>query len=187
MSNSINSVEDASAEVPRGAYLCDVKMTISRIRNPRKFTFDRFPGAYEFGPSGMEFTEPVTVTIPYEVYGSENVSYTAYCYNPLTNTLSQQGITDVQTIVISPTLHALRFKTTHFSQFIIGGGIVGGVIGGLLGGGGGGGGCSMSPDSQAGIVELLLPYIGLTVAMVILKLRDRRKRETGNITTKSEC
>jgi hypothetical protein len=183
MRNAIQSVDDVSAELPQGAYLCDVEVTISRIKNPPKFNFERFTGVYEFGPSGMEFTKPVTITIPYEVSGSENVLYKAYWYNSLTNTLSQEGITNIQTIVTPSGLHALRFKTTHFSPFIIGG-----VLGGLGGffGGGGGGGCSMSPDSQAGIVELLLPYIGLTMAMVILKLRDRRKRETGNI-TKSEC
>jgi len=169
--NSINSVDDVSAKVPQGAYLCDVKVTISPIKNPPKFSFDRFAGSYEFGPSGMDFIEPVTITIPYKVNGSENVSYKAYWYNSLTNTLSQQGITDVQTIVISPTLHALRFKATHFSPFVLGGMVVG------LAGDGGGGGCSMSADNQASIVELLLPYIGLTAAMVILKLRDRRKRK----------
>jgi hypothetical protein len=36
----------------------------------------------------------------------------------------------------------------------------------------------MSPDSQASIVEFLLPYIGLTVTMVVLKLRDRREKNT---------
>ncbi len=175
MWNAIQSVDDVSAEVPQGAYLCDVEVTISRIKNPQKFNFERSTGVYEFGPSGMEFTKPVTITIPYEVNGSENVSYKAYWYNSLTNTLSQQGITDVQAIVISSNLHALRFKTTHFSPFILGG-----ALGGLLGGGGGGG-CSMSPNSQDSIVELLLPYIGLAVAMLILKLRDRRKRKAHNI------
>jgi len=176
------NVDDVSAELPQGAYLCDIEVTVSRIKNPQKLNFERSTGVYEFGPSGMEFTKPVTITIPYEVNGSENVSYKAYWYNSLTNTLSQQGITDVETIVISSNLHALRFKTTHFSPFILGGALVGG----LLGGGGGGGGCSMSPNSQDGIAELLLPYIGLAVAMVVLKLRDRRKRKAHNI-TKSGC
>ncbi|GAJ20395.1 unnamed protein product, partial [marine sediment metagenome] len=82
--NDIDSVDDISAEVLPGAYLCDVKVTISRIKNPQKFNFERSTGVYEFGPSGMEFTKPVTITIPYEVNGSENVSYKAYWYNSLT-------------------------------------------------------------------------------------------------------
>jgi len=135
---------------------------------------ERFSSTYEFGPSGVEFTKPVTITIPYEIsaFGS---SISAYWYNPLTNTLSQDGITDVETIVISPTLHALRFKTTHFTSFLIGGS---GGVGGIFGGGGGGGGCSISRGSQGSIVEFLLPYIGLTVVMVIFRLRDTQKRKT---------
>jgi len=170
---NISKVDDISVEIPSEAYLCDVKVTISRITNPPTVPLERFSSTYEFGPSGVEFTKPVTITIPYEVsaFGS---SISAYWYNPLTNTLSQDGITDVETIVISPTLHALRFKTTHFTQFLIGGG-AGGIFGG---GGGGGGGCSISRGSQGSIVEFLLPYIGLTVVMLILRLRDTQKRKT---------
>ena len=172
MWNAINSIDDVSAEMPQEAYICDVKITISKIKNPQKrnLELDRFSGTYEFGPSGMEFIEPVTITIPYEVNGSENVLYTAYWYNPLTNTLSQQGITDVETIVISSTLHAVRFKTTHFSAFILGGGVAAAL-------GGGGGGCSVSAGSEGNIVEFILPYIGLAVVMVILKMRDARYRK----------
>ena len=161
--------------------MCDIKISISKIQNSQEFNLEHFGGPYEFSPSGIVFIKPVTITIPYEVTDSENVTYTAYWYNPLTNALSQQGITDIETIVISSTLHALRFKTTHFTQFFVGGSSGSSSIS-IGGGGGGGGGCSMSPDSQAGALELLLPYIGLTIAMVILKLKDRRKRKTCNIT-----
>jgi uncharacterized repeat protein (TIGR02543 family) len=177
--NAIDSAEDVSVEVPQGAYPCDIKITISKVQNSQEFDFDRFGGPYEFGPSGIDFIIPVTITIPYEVSGSETISYTAFWYNPLTNSLSQQGITDIETIVISSTLHAMRFKTSHFSQFLIGGNFGGSSSSSS---GGGGGGCSMSPDSQASAAELLLPYLGLIVAMIVLKLRDRRKRKTCNIT-----
>ena len=175
---SITNIDDVSAEIPRGAYLADVKVTISRIRNPQKRSSNNRTFLYEFGPSGTTFSEPVTITIPYNattLVGSPS----AYWYNPLTGVYSQEGITDVEVIQISSGLYALRFKTTHFSIF--GGG---GSFGGLLGGGGGG--CSMSPNSQDSIAGLLLPYIGLAVAMVVLKLRDRRKRKAHNI-AKSEC
>jgi len=137
-------------------------------------------GAYDFGPSGVEFSQPVTVIIPYKYTGSED-SALAYWYNSLIDEFSQQGITDVETILVSQTLHALRFKTTHFTPFYVF--LVSGAAGAAAGGGGGGGGgCSMSPNSQDSIVELLLPYIGLAVAMVVLKLKDRRKRKAPNIT-----
>jgi hypothetical protein len=174
--NAINSIDDVSSEMPQGAYLCDVEVTISLTRNPPKFPLDYHSSLYEFGPSGIDFVEPVTITIPYEVNGSENLSYTAYWYNPVTGTFSQQGITDVETIVISSTLHALRFKTTHFSAYILGGAVAGGLS---LGGGG----CSISSGGEGNIVEFILPYIGLVVIMVMLKVWDARRRKARNMTT----
>lgn len=179
--NSINSVDDISIEVPAGSYPFDIKVTISKITNPLAFTLQCL-GAYDFGPSSIEFSQPVTIIIPYNFTGSEDLAL-AYWYNSLTDELSQQGITDVETIEISQTLHALRFKTTHFTPFYI---LLASTGAAASGGGGGGGGCSMSPDSQASAVELLLPYIGLIVVMVVLKLQDKRKRKARNI-TKSEC
>ena len=170
-----SSADDVSIIVPAGAYSCDIKITISRVKNPPKFTLDRFSIPYDFGPSGINFDQPVTITIPYEVLASGN-SPSAYWYNSLTGTHSQQGITDVESIVISPTLHAVRFKTTHFTQFFVGGSSSGGSSSVSGGGGGGGGGCSMSRNQQGSLPEFLLPYIVLSVVMVIIRYRDARNR-----------
>jgi hypothetical protein len=181
----ISGVNDVSVIVPPGAYSCDIKITISRVKNPPKIAMERFSLPYEFGPSGAEFSEPVTITIPYDVPASGK-STSAYWYNPLTAALSQEGITDVNNnIEISPTLHALSFKTTHFTQFLIGGG--GGSSSGIFGGGsggggGGGGGCSISLNNQGSLTEFLLPYIGLIVVMVIIKRRDARNRKACSTT-----
>jgi len=181
---SITSVDGVSITVPARAYLCDIKITISRVKNPPKIAMERFSLPYEFGPSGAEFAKPVTITIPYEATASSE-STSAYWYNPLTATLSQEGITNVEDIVISPTLRALRFQTTHFTQFFIGGGGSGsnGGVSGIGGGGGGGaGGCSISHNYQGNLVEFLLPYIGLMVVMLIIKRRDTQNRKTRKTT-----
>jgi hypothetical protein len=173
---SITSVNDVSVVVPAGACLCDMKIAISKMKNPQAFTFAKqCLGGYDFGPSGMQFSQPVTVTIPYTPSGS-GTSVSAYWYNSLTGAISQQGISSVQDIVISPTLHALQFKTTHFTPFYL-----------LLAsgrGGGGGGGCSMSVcgEGDIDIVGFLLPYVGLAVVMLVLKLWDRRNRKVHGIT-----
>jgi len=93
-----------------------------------------------------------------------------YWFNSLTGTLSQQGITNIRDIVISSTLHAVSFETMHFTPFYLleGGATV------TLGGGGGGGGCSVSSGSEGNIVDFILPYVALTLFMLILKWRDRR-------------
>ncbi|MGD2094477.1 MAG: putative Ig domain-containing protein [Phycisphaerales bacterium] len=176
---SISNKEDVSITVSAGTCSCDVEMTISRINNPQNFTAPCL-SSYDFGPSGIQFNQPVTVTIPYSVSSSTG-SALPYWYNSLTGALSQQGITDVRDIAISPTLHAISFKTTHFTPFyVLGGG--GGIAGALGGGGGGGGGCSLSAGNEGNIFDFILPYIGLAVVMLILKVRDVRQRKASHIT-----
>ena len=170
---NIDDVTDVSVTIPAGACPHDVAITISKVSNPAKISVNRLSSHYEFGPSGIEFDEPVTIIIPYEVTSSQ-ISPSAYWYDILLCSLSQEGISNIEIIEISPTLNALRFQTTHFTQFLVGGEIIGG-------GGGGGGGCSMSPNSQGNIVEFLLPYFGLAVVMTIIKLRDKQRKKTHNI------
>jgi hypothetical protein len=169
-------VEDVSVTVPAGACSCDIQITISEIKNPQEFTVPCL-AAYDFGPSGIQFNQPVTITIPYAVPASQG-SVTPYWFNPLTGALSQQGITDIKDIVISPTLHALFFKTTHFTPFYVVEGTTGGTSGG-------GGGCSVSATGNGSIVEFLLPYMALAAAMMILRLCDAHQRKERRL-TKSE-
>jgi len=176
---SITSVDDVSVVVPPGACSSDVRITISEIKNQPAFTVPCLSSC-DFDPSGIVFDQPVTITIPYVVSDSQG-SATPYWYNSLSGALSQQGITDIQDIVISPTLHALSFKTTHFTPFYLLLGSVGAAGGWVLGSagaaggwGGWGGGCSISATGEGNIVEFLLPYIGLALVMAVLKLRDAR-------------
>jgi hypothetical protein len=171
---AINDIDDVSVIVPPNACAFDVTITISKIRNPPAFAV-KCLSAFDFGPSGIEFLQPVTITIPYQV--SESGGTAAPCwYNSLTASLSQQGITDIQDIKITDTLHALSFKTTHFTPFYIISGdedeeddkIIEST---------GGGGCSISATADNNIIEFLIPYIGLGIAMAILKLRDARNRK----------
>ena len=175
--DSINSSDDVSVTVPAGACNYDVTISINQIENPPEFAFERL-SSYDFGPSGIDFAQPVTITIPYSVAANGKTT-TAYWYDSLTGELSQQGITNIETVELSPNLHALRFKTTHFTPFYVGAAAAGAIAGG--GGGGGGGGCSMSPAGAENAVDFIVPYIGLAVAMVILRLKDSRKRRSSNI------
>jgi hypothetical protein len=166
--NAITAPDNVSVVAPAGACPCDVIIRITKIENPQEFAARQL-SSYDFGPSGIEFSRPVTVTIPYTV-ASSGASPSAYWYDSLTGALSQQGITDIEIIELSASLHALRFKTTHFTPFYV----VAEAAAAAGGGGGGGGGCSMSPDGQSNAVEFLVPYLGLAVVMVVLRLRDAR-------------
>jgi hypothetical protein len=170
---SIDSVDDVSVTVPAGACPCDIRITISEIKNPQEFTVPCL-AAYDFGPSGIQFKQPVTITIPYAVPASQG-SVTPYWFNSLTGALSQQGITDIRDAVISANLHVLSFKTTHFTPFYVVEGTAGGT-----GGGGGGGGCALTATAEGTVAEFLLPYLALAAAMLMLRLRDVRNRKCPN-------
>jgi hypothetical protein len=126
---------------------------------------------YDIGPSGLEFTDPVTVIIPYAV-SSQDSQVIPYWYNNLTDSLSQQGITNIERIIISPTLHALSFTTTHFTQFYILDGGAGSSTGAE--GSGNGLGCSMSPENNIHPAEFFIPYGILGVIISILKYADKK-------------
>jgi hypothetical protein len=53
-----------------------------------------------------------------------------------------------------------------------GSGSIADTLGG--GGGGGGGGCSISAGNEGNIIEFTLPYILLTIVMIIIKIWDTR-------------
>ncbi len=169
----VESIDDVSIVILAGACPHDVTITVSKIVNQPAFAAPCL-GGYDFGPSGIQFDQSVTITIPYIFSGSDG-SAKPYWFNSLTGILSQQGITDIKDTVINPTLHALSFETTHFTVFYLFAGGGGGGSGG--GGGGGGGGCSASASGEGNIVEYILPYIGLVVVMVMLKMRDARYRK----------
>jgi hypothetical protein len=169
--STISGLEDASVIVPAGACPSDTTMTISEIRNPQAFPMQCLC-SYDFGPSGIEFAEPVTVTIPYSVTES-GVLASAYWYDSLTGALSQQGITDIRDIEITPTLHAITFKTTHYTQFylVIPEEPVITIVGG---------GCSVSPMNNCSFAEFVLPFVALFGVIAVLKRRDMRNRHARN-------
>jgi hypothetical protein len=182
---AITSIEDASITIPPDAAPCDLKFGISKVENPPKLSRAPISIQYEFSPSGVTFSQPVTVTIPYTIVASKQPS--AYWYNVLTGELSQQGISDIKIINISPTLGALQFKTTHLTQFVVGEAPAIDAVSSDSGGGGGGFslGCSLTPAGQANPLDFFLPYIGLGVVMVIIRLRDVRSRRNPQIKGKS--
>lgn len=112
-----NTPADVALIVPPNACPADLRMAIFRIVNP-PVAEDLLLGSYEFSPSGVNFTQPVTVTIPYAT-GNKGARALPYWYDSATGALSQQGITEVQNLRLSSRLSALRFRTTHFTSFYL--------------------------------------------------------------------
>ena len=166
---SPTGVGDVSVLIPAGACAHDVTVTIMAMENP-SFASSEAVLAYEFSPSGLQFSAPVTITIPYAVANFPEGTPKPYWYDSQTGSLSQSGITDIQSLVLSDTVHALRFKTTHFTPY----GLFDTAISSGGGGGGGGGGCALSPMGRGGLVAFLLPYLVIAGTVLMLKRRDRR-------------
>lgn len=176
---------DASVVIPAAACPHDVTITISRILNPQSILSSNVV-AFDFGPSGIQFSQPVTLTIPYAAADYSGGTPVPCWYVSQTGTLSQEGISNIQVLDLSSTLKALRFRTTHFTPYYLlesyvddGGGDGDDGDGswdgdGSSGGGGGGGGCSVSPGSGGDVFGYLVPYMGLAAAMIALRVRDRR-------------
>jgi len=107
------------------------------------------------------------VTIPYATGGSSS-RVLPYWYDSVTGALSQQGITDVENLVLSSQLSALRFRTTHFTPYYL---LEAGASSAA-----GGGGCSLALDGTGAPGQLLVPYALIALIMLILRRRDRRNR-----------
>ncbi len=166
----LRSPGDISIKVPPRAFPCDLWVNTSRIRNTntQRFTYRHCRGQYEFGPSGIQFSVPITITIAYEPLGAP---VEVYWYDPLTDTLRQDGITNV-TYIQRPTVDLVRFKTRHFTSFYL---LEGSAA--SAGGGGGGGGCSISHYGQGNIIEFLLPYTAIVIVFLAIRWVDVRRKK----------
>jgi hypothetical protein len=179
------SLDDVSVVIPAGACPYDVTINIARLLNPQSILSSNVL-AFDFGPSGLQFSQPVTVTIPYPAADYSGGTPVPCWYVSQTGTLSQQDITNIQVLDLSETLKALRFRTTHFTPYYLlesfvdedGDGTWDGDDGGSSGGGGGGGGggCSLSHASRESVIAFLLPYAALTIYMILLRRKDRKQK-----------
>jgi len=176
----MDSVDDIHLEIPAGALWEDVEVTISRVDNPptsSPLTALDVIARYEFGPSSaMEFAKSVIITIPYAV--DEVGDETVFWYNTQTGEYSQSGISNIERVEFSPTLHGIRYKTTHFTEYVIAQEEEDQSVSFFAGGSSGG--CSLSaiPDAHdVDIVGFCLPYVALLCVLLALKLRDSRSRK----------
>ncbi len=130
----ITTLDDVSVAIP--ALTCPVDTTIraARIRNPRlpagqsgspnamNRVWEQSPGQMAFGPSGLVFTQPVTITIPYSPAGHATID--VCWFDAATGTFRQDDIANVRGIPSGSGPAALQFETTHLRSFYLVSGIV---------------------------------------------------------------
>jgi hypothetical protein len=142
------------------------------VLNPPEPPSGGFGVYYDFGPSGLTFNKPVTISIPHDVNDCPNLAiYRVYWYDPNSGDWMPVGGISANHVEISPTLHAVTFETTHFTIFGVGASSAGGVHRHH-------GGCAMSPYSQGNAVEFLLPYVAYIIVLLSIGWADARRQKT---------
>jgi hypothetical protein len=159
-----------SVRIPSNACRFDTVFSIMQMRNPPSFRSASITG-YEIGPSGMQFSVPITVTIPR--IGSISGQGVPYWYNPQTGTLSQLGMTNVTNSLLPNGVPVVSFTTTHLTTFYVLERPAGGAD---SEGEEDGGGCALSPSQHVDIVGFLLPYAALAPYVLFLRRKDLGRR-----------
>ncbi len=170
---SPSDVGDVSVVIPPSAASQDTTVAIKEVENPPAVPASGVL-SYEFSPSGLEFGQPVTITIPYRIADLGDEPPTPLWYDSQTGSLSQRGITDIEHLVLSPTVEAIRFKTTHFTPYYL---VSTASIDEITAGSGGGGGCSLSSGhATSDPFGYFIPYLLVVGIVTALRLRDARRR-----------
>ena len=181
-----DSNSNVSVDIEPNSVPSDVTVEIRRIYNLPETPSGGFGVPYDFGPSGLEFDPPATITIRHAAGECPGYSvWRVYWYDssilPPASPWRQDGISDVEhlTSLDDPNLpadkHAIRFKSTHFTPFGQGGSRDGDGDGGR-GWGGGGAGCSMSPHGQGSVAGFMLPYAAFIIVLLAVSCVDARRR-----------
>ena len=108
--SQISTLNDVSVVIPAQACPCNATISIARIHNPQGYATSSLR-QYEFGPSGLTFTQPVTITIPYS--GSVSSTNKTLWFNTVTGAFGDPAVTNIQDLAVTSSLRALQFKTTH--------------------------------------------------------------------------
>jgi hypothetical protein len=116
----IKTLDDVSVAIPALACPADATIRAARLRNPRWLT-EQSLRPMAFGPGGLVFTQPVTITIPYSPAGHDNIG--VCWFDAATGMFRQDGIANVRSIPFGSGLAALQFEATHLGSFYLVSGI----------------------------------------------------------------
>jgi hypothetical protein len=167
--------EDLQVQIPDGALPDGIDVndiTIAEVTNPPAPPAGTVSLAFDFGPSGTVFNTPVTVRIPLPDDAPVYPVYNVYRYDAATGTWTQDGIHNPATKVTGLAGSYLEVQVDHFTTFV--------SSGAVAGGGGGGGGCALSLWSNAGPVEVILPFAALVLVLLAYSIVGGLRRRSSS-------
>jgi hypothetical protein len=112
----MKTLDDVSLAIPAAACPFDAMIRAARICNP-PLPATESPCQVGFEPGGLTFARPVTITIPYRVYGVDPLR--PVWLDAATGTFRDEGITDIRSIYVAPGLRALQLQATHLGSFYL--------------------------------------------------------------------
>ncbi|MEN6575282.1 MAG: hypothetical protein ABFD90_02980 [Phycisphaerales bacterium] len=153
--------------LPEGIEPDDI--SVREIPNPPELPATGFGLCYDFGPSGTEFSEPVTIRIPLESDAPIAATYNVYRYDLATLAWvllgTGRGDEDANGRYI-------EFEVDHFSIYVAGTT--------PYYDGGGGGGCALAPWSNTNPTEFGLPFAAYVFVLGMITLVDSLRRRSRN-------
>jgi|GEM_PF-2346317 len=158
-------------QMPSGVQANEI--TIAEVSNPPQMPSgtNAVGLKYEFGPTGLQFAEPVTIRIPLTEDGGYS-TYRVYRYDP--NDLTSPSFPWTEDGIHNPATNQgtyLEVQVDHFSIYGAAGITVPPPGGG---GGGGGGGCAISPYDGCDPVEFMLPFVAYVLILLSMGLVRER-------------
>ena len=104
--------------VPPGAVSEPTVFTVGSATNVPPLTPACFGVLLQLGPSGVQFSQPVTVSVPHPAGLSHPAALEVYCYDAASGRWSKSGIHNVRHVTDSPD-HFVVFEADHFTIFAV--------------------------------------------------------------------
>lgn len=163
--------DDLGVQIPPGALPPGIDandITIAEVTNLPPLPPGGFGLAFDFGPSGTVFdpNHPVTITMPLAADAPVFSIYNVYRYDAGTGAWTQEGIHNPATRAADGSY--LEVQVVHFRTFVSSGVIVSG-----------GGGCALSPWTNAGPVEFILPFAVCVLVLLTCGIVGGLRRRSG--------
>ena len=167
------TVENLQVQIPADALpegITATDISVAEVSNPREPPAGGFGMAYSLGPSGVVFNSPVTIRIPLADDAPVYSTYLVYRYDAGIGCWTQEGIHNPATKVADGSY--LEVQVDHFTVLMAGGGTVNGD-------GAGGGGCALSPWTNTGPMEVVLPFVAFVLVLLTCSIVSGLRRRSG--------
>ncbi len=118
VNNADASTYGVTVTVSEGAMPEPTVIAISPLVNAPPLDPVHFGPMLQLGPTGTQFSQPVTVRVPHPATLPHPEPLEVYCYDTTSGCWSKAGISNVRHVTDTPN-HFVEFETDHFTTFAV--------------------------------------------------------------------